>query len=212
MTTLSTTKAAFGLVGDRLSKLGFDRRKPGIFSAPISDGVIGWVGLNKAIRGQSGAVEINPVVGVRNQRIEQIVAELTGDVFDALVPPTIAGNLGYLTPKRRYLSFRFEEANANEDIADQLCQMVNAHGLPFMKRAADIKILVDTMETLRFGIPEQLKYRIPVGYWLLGSGVKAKAFMATKLAEIGARTDQAAIRYLRFSENLCDRFESQMGT
>jgi hypothetical protein len=207
MMTLSITKAAFGLVEDRLAALGFKKRKPGILSSPISDDTIGWVGLNKAIRGRSGALDINPVVGVRNQRVEQLVAELVGDAFDDLIPPTVAGNVGYLFPAHRYLVFTFSESGSNEEVADGLCDAVKAHGLPFMKKMVDLRNLVETMQTTRLGMPEQLNYRIPVGLWLLNEADKAKAFVAAKLSEIGTRSDPAALRYKSFAARLNARME-----
>ena len=205
MTSFSITKTAFGLLQDRFAGLGFEKRKSGIFSSIISDDVIGWVGLNKATRGRSDALEINPVVGVRNQRIERLVAELAGDTFDDLIPPTIAGNVGYLSPARRYLPFTFAESVSNEEVADQLCEAIKAHGLPFMKKAADLRALVEAMQTLRFGMAEQLSYRIPVGLWLLADTEKAKAFVAAILTEIGMRSDPAALRYKTFATSLTER-------
>src|SRR5439155_7742945 len=86
------------------------------------------------------------------------------------------------------------ESGSNEEVADQLCEAVKAYGLPFMKKAADLRDLVETMQTVRFGMAEQLSYRIPVGLWLLSDAEKAKEFIATKLSEIGARGDPAALR------------------
>jgi hypothetical protein len=186
MTVVMITKTAFGLVQNRLAGSGFKKRKPGILTSFISDDVLGWVGLNKATRGRGDALEVNPVVGVRNQRIERLVAELTGDAFDELIPPTIAGNVGYLSPAHRYLAFTFSDSGPNEEVADRLCEAVNMHGLPFMKKAADLRTLVEAMQTTRLETPEQLNYRIPVGLWLLANAEEAKAFIATRLSEIGA--------------------------
>lgn len=207
MTTLSITKTAFGLVEDRLAGLGFKKRKPGILSSPISDDTVGWVGLNKAIRGRNGALDLNPVVGVRNQRIEQLVAELAEDALDDLIPPTVAGNVGYLSPAHRYQVFTFSESASNDEVADRLCGAVKVHGLPFMKKMVDLRSLVETMQTTRLGMPEQLNYRIPVGLWLLQEAEKAKAFVAAKLSEIGTRTDPAALRYKSFAARLSARME-----
>jgi hypothetical protein len=207
MTAISITKAAFALVQARLESLGFEKRKPAIFSSAVSDEVIGWIGLNKALRGSRDTVEVNPVVGVRNQRIEQVVAELTGDAYNDLIPPTVAGNVGYLSPTHQYQVFKFSEAGPNEEIADQLYEAIEAHGLPFMKRVADLRRLVESMQTARFGISEQLNYRIPVGLWLLADVREAKAFIAAKLSEVGTRGDLAAQRYRAFAMKLDERMD-----
>jgi hypothetical protein len=205
MTAISITKTTFGLLHDRLTRLGFEKRKPDIYSSTILDGVIGWIGLNKAMRGRNDSLDINPVVGVRNQHIERLVAELAGDAFDDLIPPTVAGNVGYLSPAHCYLPFTFSNSGSSEEVADLLCEAVKVHGLPFMTKAADLRCLVDTMQTVRFGMIEQLNYRIPVGLWLLADAVRANAFITAKLSEIGTRGDPAARRYRTFAAKLNER-------
>jgi len=211
MSLVSLTKAAFKLLQDRFTDLGYEKRKPGIFSSVISDDVIGWLGLNIAGRGRSDALEINPVVGIRNQTVERLVSELTGDAFDELIPPTIAGNVGYLSPERRYWSFTFSGSTSNEEAADQLCASVKKFGLPFMTKAADLQALAEMMETLRFGMADQLRYRLPVALWLLGNTAQAEAFIGLRLSEIGTRNDPAALRYITFAKNLKGRMERQLG-
>jgi len=204
MTVVSMRKMAFKLVQDRLVVFGFQKRRAGIFSCPILDEVIGWIGLNTATRGRSDALEINPVVGVRNQRIERLVAELTGDAFDDLIPPTIAGNVGYLSPARRYLAYTFAESASNEEVADRLCESIKMYGLPFMKKIADLRTMIKKMQTLRFGMAEQLHYRIPIGLWLLNEIEEAETAIATRLHTIGERSDPAALRYLSFAKELSE--------
>jgi hypothetical protein len=207
MAVVSLTKSAYGLVQVRLASLGFEKRKPGIFSSVIAENVIGWIGLNIATRGRKDALEVNPVVGVRNQRVEQLVAELVGDALNDLIPPTVAGNVGYLSPAHKYMAFTFAVSGSNEDAADGLCNAVKVHGLPFMKRMIDLRNLVETMQTTRLGMPDQLNYRIPVGMWLLGESGNAKAFVAAKLSEIGIRADLAALRYRAFATRLNARLD-----
>lgn len=208
MSTISLKRAAFHLIGDGLARLGFEKRRVGLFSSTIFEDVIGWIGLNTATRHLNGALEVNPVVGVRQQRIERLVAELFGNVFDKLIPPTFAGNIGYLSPAHSYLSFTFSQSSLNEEVAERLCEAVKAYGLPFMNSAANLRDLVGKMQTMRFGITDQLAERIPVGLWLLGETEQAAAFVEAKLATIGARSDPAALRYRKFAMKLNERLES----
>src|SRR6516165_8634490 len=96
------TKTVFGLVQERLVTIGFRKRKQGISSLPASEDVLGLVGLNKALARGLGILEINPVVGVRNQRVEKLVAKLLGEPFDELNPFSAGANIGYLSPQSRY--------------------------------------------------------------------------------------------------------------
>jgi hypothetical protein len=54
---------------------------------------------------------------VRNQQIERLLAELLNEPFDELIPPTLAGNIGYLSPADRYVPFLFTEDIAIEVVA-----------------------------------------------------------------------------------------------
>jgi len=84
---------------------------------------------------------------------------------------------------------------------------VKVYGLPFMKKSADLRSLVETMQTVRFGMAEQLNYRIPAGLWLLADAKNAEAFIAAKLSEIGTRGDPAALRYRTFAAKLNERIK-----
>jgi len=179
-----------------------------LFSSTISEDVIGWIGLNTATRHLKRALEVNPVVGVRQQRIERLVAELFGEVFDKLIPPTFAGNIGYLSPDHSYLSFTFSQSSLNQEVGERLCEAVKAYGLPFMKSAANLRDLVSKMQTMKFGITDQLAEGIPVGLWLLGDAKQAAVFLEAKPATIDARSDPAALRYRKFAMKLNERLES----
>ena len=74
-----------------------------------------------------------------------------------------------------------------------------------MKRVSDLGALVEAMQTLRFGIADQLSYRIPVGLWLLGDTEQASAFLASKVADCFNRSDPAAERYKAFAAALSDQ-------
>lgn len=202
------TKSVLASVHRELGSLDFEKRKAGIFVLKVTPDVLGTVGLNTATGRGAGVLEINPVVGVRNQQIERLVAELSGDAFDELIPPTLAGNVGYLSPANRYLPFLFTQDTATEGVASQLCDAVKTHGLPFIKKVADLAALVEAMQTARFGIPFVTEYRIPVGLFLLGDRAKAKTFLAAKLGEIGTRSDPAALRFKSFAAQLSERLES----
>lgn len=88
--SIESIKDEFRILHAGLAQLGFDKRKPGIMTIKKSNDVYGWIGLNTATRGKKGYFEINPVVGIRNQKIEKLVADLLGERFNEVVPPTLA--------------------------------------------------------------------------------------------------------------------------
>jgi hypothetical protein len=68
-----------------LKLLGF-RKTKGVYVLPLEDDAFGWLGFNTATHRSDKRVGINPVVGVRHERIEKMVGELMGET-DARVRP-----------------------------------------------------------------------------------------------------------------------------
>ena len=91
------------LISVRLSAEGFRKSsKGGIFVKDVAPEVLCWVGLNKAGVKETG-FEVNLVVGVRHQEVERQLAALLDEPWDPVIPPTLATNVGYLSPSGRYL-------------------------------------------------------------------------------------------------------------
>lgn len=199
------TKDVFRHLHTCLVSLGFEKRKPGILTIKMSDEVVGWIGLNKATRGQKDFLEINPVVGVRNQRIEKLVADLLGEKFDEVIPATLAGNIGYMMPSDKYRPYIFSKDASVETVAEELVNSLREYGLPFIRSHTEMTDLVDGLRTCRFAIRFMADYRIPSGLFLLGQMDDAGAFLKAKLAEIGNHQDPAALRYKVFAAKLGER-------
>jgi len=117
-------------------------------------------GLNTA-RPVSGTTEINPVIGVRSQRIEEMLAETMGEPFHKYIPPTFSRNIGYVTPLRKYWAV-FANWNSISTAATELANAVRLYGLPFVTQLSDVKRLTDVMRYDSLGITEPLKYRVPL--------------------------------------------------
>src|SRR5688572_9579620 len=103
---------------------GFRRRKRGVLTLPISKHVQGWVGLNTALSAREDALLINPVVGIRHDLVEQIVAEVDGDKPHAYAPPTVSMNVGYTRASADSLDFEFPLAGSSEPIIHALADAV----------------------------------------------------------------------------------------
>ena len=55
--------------------------------------------MNTASRHQAaGSVEVNPVIGIRHQAVERLVAELRHEKFHSYLPPTVSSPIGYVMP------------------------------------------------------------------------------------------------------------------
>ena len=185
--------------------MGFQKRQSAILTIPLDADSFGWIGLNRATGRGSGVLEINPVVGIRNQAVERLLADLVGEPFNELTPPTLAGNVGYLSPDNRYVAFLFGSFGDVQQSVERLCSMVQNHGLPFCRDNVELLKLVSSMLSTRFGVPEQLNYRIPVACFLAGERLMAMSALDARLDDIGSRADPAALRYRAFAQRLRER-------
>jgi hypothetical protein len=189
------------VVAPLLSKLGFEKRTRGLFTIDIAEGVLGRVGLNRATQHRPpGEAEINPVIGVRHQGVERLVAELRGEKFHPYLPSTVSTPLGYLFPEARYRSWVFGRGPI-EPIAREMVAAIAEYGLPFMRLTAAMPELCRRLEE-GLGIEHQLAYRRPVAWLLAGNPRRATDVLADELGQLGDRTDPAAEELRRFGDAL----------
>jgi hypothetical protein len=192
---------------DRLGAAGFKKRSGEIFTVDVADDVLGWLGLNRAVGRSDGLLEINPVVGVRHQVIERALAELKGEKFHAYLPPTVSVHVGYLMPEKRYQPWLFDDRTVPET-AESMVHAVETYGIPFMSENASLQSVAELMAAGGIGMREQLSYRVPIAYRLLGDDGRAQEALIAALRDLGDRRDVAAERFRAFAE----RFESQRST
>lgn len=188
-----------------LEAVGFKKRAGQVFTIEVADGVLGWLGLNRASRHRPpGEVEINPVVGVRHQAVEQLVAELRGEKFHPYQPPTVNTPLGYLMPDDRYRAWIITD-DAEEQAAD-LVAAVEHYAMPFMKSTSDLAALCRRLDE-RMGFDHQLVYRRPVAWLLAGDIDRASALLEAAEADLGERDDAAASELRQFAAAFRRRIE-----
>jgi len=193
------------VVREELAGLGFKKRVGDIFTRNINSAVLGWLGLNRATKGRPGVLEINPVVGVRHQPTERLLAELREEKFHAYVPPTLSVHLGYLMPERKYTPWLFPEGEDPAKQARCMIQAVSDFGVPFMEENATLKSMVTTIEASGFGIPEQQHFRLPVMYYLMEQKDRSEEYIENRLRELCERDDLAAHHYRSFAEAIHQR-------
>lgn len=72
----------FAVFAEALADLGLRKRAGMIFTIPLADGVLGWLGLNSATQGYpKGCGIIHPVIGVRNDEVQRELARLRGVAY-----------------------------------------------------------------------------------------------------------------------------------
>ena len=188
-----------------LCALGMRKRTGEIYTCKLNEETLGWIGLNRAIERGNGMLEINPVIGVRNQSLEKVLSDIRGEKFHTYIPPSTGIHLGYLMPQKDYVPWLFAEGKDNTAKVKDMVVTIMKYGKPFMKANDTLETLCDTMANSKHGIPEQTAYRLPIAYFLLGERDKARKYLATQLKELGNRTDLAAQQYRRFATEFSKR-------
>ena len=183
-----------------LAAVGWKKRAGDVFTRVLTGDAIGWLGLNTAVGRSDGLLEVNPVLGVRHQGVEHLVAELTQEKFRRHVPATLSVHLGYVMPEGRYRPWLFGADQPVESAAREMVAAVVAYGLPFMERLSALDALADAMDDGSIGIGEALAFRRPAARLLLGESRGAEMALEEGRATLRTRQDQAAMRYRRFAE------------
>ena len=189
----------------RLQSLSFKKRAGTVFTREVVEDVLGWLGLNQASRHlPAGQVEVNPVVGIRHQGIERVVAELRGEKFHEYQPPTVSTPLGYVMPGSRYRAWILG-AGSPEASSEDLVTSVASYGLPFMESGSSLSQLCRLLDQNR-GFQHQLVYRRLVAWALAGDAARSIELVHAAEADLGDRTDAAAAELRSFIAAFRDRF------
>ena len=191
---------------ERLASEGFRPRPEDIFTRPIADELLWWLGLNRAVSRGRGAVEVNPVVGVRHQALESLVAELLGVKPHSYIPATLSISVGYLMPDSSYRPWIFDGDLPVAVVANDLVESVVEYGSAYAELHGSLAEIVQSMARGE-GMREFTAYRLPVGYLLLGEPKYATASLKRTETQIGDREDPAAQQFRGFAAEFRKRLE-----
>jgi hypothetical protein len=198
-------KAVVGAADGRLAILGFKKRAGNVFTRSFDDYVVGWLGLNLATGRGDGRLEINPVIGVRHQAVERLIAELHGEKAQSRAAPTISVSLGYVLPEMRYTPWFFADERDVEPGTVSLVAAVESYGIPFMERYGSLSGIVEAARSGLVPVPEQRVERLAVALVLTRDAAAALAELDAFADGIGDRSDPAAARFRSFARALRSR-------
>jgi hypothetical protein len=178
-TTSDILRSADHALTPQLERLGFERQSRGIYErTDPSAEADGWLGLNEATY---DGVRLFPFVGVRHCALEAKLAELGVEAGG----PSLAVQVGYLTPERSALSWMFQgETAADEATAAELVGVVERYALPFFERNRSLRTLAESFAT--HSLAEASAYAVPVIYSLLGQREVAERSIDDELAGDGS--------------------------
>jgi hypothetical protein len=148
-----------------------------------------------------GAVEINPVVGVRSQKVEQLVSELSGRNQRNRFLPTVSTNVGYVMPQQSYYRQLFRSGVDIKIGTGELADVVSTFGVPFMRQNANLEVLSESMER-HIGWPDIISYSLPVAYLLLGHAERAEEYVKRRLAKLEETPSPATDQYRQFANRV----------
>jgi len=186
-----------------LLEQGFKKRTGQIYTKALTETVLGWLGLNRSIR-RDGRLEVNPVIGIRHQPVERLVAQMTGEPFHEYIPPTLSTHLGYLSRENRYTPVLVGSEDQVASSIEQLVRSLLTYGGTFMEQHMDLGVVVDSLRNSKYTVPEQAGYRLPVAFYLTGDPGAAQAYLRAQLSSLGSRSDGAAVLYQEFSGRLSE--------
>lgn len=185
------------LVTQDLSDLGFKKRQREILTCDLNEESIGWIGLNHGIG--EGIVSINPVIGIRHQPLEKLVAEISGDKFHPYLPPTISTPLGSFLPKNQYPLWEFAEGCDNYKTEKDMIRKIKKCAIPFMRSHATFETMVPLLIEDRLAPSElQVMKRIPAAYYLAGQKKMANKVLKSELKEFAGENHPAAQEYRQY--------------
>ncbi len=179
------------------AEMGLRKRAGLVFT--LGDGPeIGWLGLNTASRaGDAGVLLVNPVVGVRDQAIEEWVARGRGEKPHGYVPPTFAEPLRYLVPSELRRDWILHGGAADHTVVADLMEAMQTVGMEFISVLSDLDALGRALGGAAVK-DQQAAYRWPVALFLAGRRDAALRAAADVRAGLGGRSDLAADELRRF--------------
>lgn len=139
----------------------------GIYTMEIAPDVIGWVGLNSANMGP-GFYEFNPVIGVRHQALERLLAQINGDKFHSYIPPSISTPIGYIMPESTFKVWHFHAEHDNAQAIGSMLGAIDTHARAFQMAHVTLSALLETLQEMKYGWSSNGVYRIPAAWYLLG--------------------------------------------
>jgi len=177
-----------------LKAAGFVRRTEGIYTLPISTDFLGCLGFNSSMHWSDDMIGINPIVGIRSQALEKLVAEITGAKFHRYLPASASTSLGYVQPEREFRMWEFALDAPYPDPSSML-DAILGDGARFMKQHASDEGLLALLLARMNPQPERRAERIPLLQLALGRPEEALEYVRNHRAQLAERGPEALAEY-----------------
>ncbi|MFF4654441.1 hypothetical protein [Streptomyces sp. NPDC001381] len=201
----SLKREALAACRKALVELGF-RKRGGSLLRDDGEGASGWIGLNVATYGLPASLGVNPVVGVRFDRLDEVMRALRDDLPKEPMP-VISRPLGYLMPENSFRLWEFRQGRDVQSVAESMARAVSEYGEPFMKKYSEWVNFSRDLEAPGLLMEHERAKVLPVVRALDGRVEVARGVVADELARISGMSDVYAQSYRAFAEKFLDRFE-----
>ncbi|MBG0824944.1 hypothetical protein HS048_30050 [Planomonospora sp. ID91781] len=193
---------------ESLKAVGFSvTRSRGIFIQGRGSEGSGWLGLNENDGEMPRSLSVNPVIGVRHDRVQEAWAELDANP-GILKSPTLFSPLGYLMPESAYREWRFSRDGDHRSTAQEIASAVMRYGGPFIEWWADWRNFSERVHESDLLLDVDRFVIIPIVRALDGDVPGARDMVdqeVARLDSVGAE-DVYARHYRAFSERFTVRF------
>lgn len=139
------TKDVLNSVEGELSSAGYKRRGTCSFVRPLCKGVSAVVGIGISTKHY---LSISPHIGVRHESVENLLRKIAfndSEHVDDDSSPTIALNIGYLSPKKRFRSWNIKTAEDVTPFVDELSRLLKRYCEAFFRKAQRLDWVQDRM-------------------------------------------------------------------
>jgi hypothetical protein len=181
-----------------LVRTGFERVAAGLLTRRLSAAFAGSIGLN-ASRTGSGAIGVNPVVGVRWHAVEELLETLG---YEGAGPwsNTIYTPLETLVQSHGELMWWYGEPADVAPVSEEIAEAVASCALPFMESQRRPETCLHFIE---HDLPrEQRAYRLPAALTVCQRTDDARKALERGLKLAGTRSNPWAVAYREFADRL----------
>lgn len=187
--------------------LGMKRRGLGVLTLRMTEDISGQIGLNVETARDPVSVFISPFVGMRSDRVQQVVSRAKGVPYHSFNPPTAGRALGYLMAEGRFHSYEFEDDAVLAERSSEIADAVKRYALPLFARYATLDGLATLVSS--WGTWQEVAERLPAIHCVKGASEGELRELSSRLLQEGLDAGIAAARtYSDYLKRFFDLLES----
>lgn len=189
----------------QLEAAGFTYRGRSWYERPLGSETTAIVTLaSNTYRGDS-AIYINPSLGIRHERLEELLAELSGHQLGKYPAATISTSLGYVSPDGKHALYSFTPGDELSAKVKGLVRTISKDGLAWMLKYETLDSLLEGLVTFKYSPRDQARLRIPLVHYLVGDYDSARLSLQEEGDQLAANHDVYSDQYRRLAQGLSTR-------